>query len=131
MKNLIKQQKLSEKQIQESGIVFIICLLIIDHFVYPIPFVFTLFLLFIVLIKPLFYKPFAIAWFFLAEMLGSQVPKIILTIVFYLIVCPVGMIINLFKENQMRLSRKQMESKSTAFISREHKYTIADIEKPF
>lgn len=131
MRNIIKQQKLSEKQIQESGIVLVICFLFIDKILYPIPFVITLVLLLLTLLKPIFFKPFAFVWFSLSEVLGGFVQKIFLVIVFYFVVCPIGFLMNLFQPNEMRLSRKQMEGKTTAFISRNYKYTLDDLKKPF
>ncbi len=67
-------------------------------------------------------------WFKIAELLGRFIPKLVLTIVYYLFLFPVAMLYRLFrKENSERIRQEGV----SMWISREHLYEKEDLTKPW
>lgn len=82
------------------------------------------------MIMPIIFKPFAYLWFGLSNILGSIVSKVILTIVYIVILMPVGLLRRISGKDPMQL-KKFKKGKSSVLIERNHLYTLADLEKPF
>ena len=66
-------------------------------------------------------------WMKLAQILGTINSKILLTIIFYLFLTPLSFIYRLLNKDTLQL--KKDSSKTTYFITRNHTYTKADLEK--
>ena len=79
---------------------------------------------------PALFMPLAHVWFRLAELLGSVMSKVLLTITFALIVTPVGLVRKLIGKDPMRLKDWKKDAKSV-FIVRNHLYKREDLEKPY
>jgi uncharacterized membrane protein len=79
---------------------------------------------------PRFYYPFAILWFGLSGLMGDIVSRILLTIVYLVLVVPVGFIRKLAGKDSMNL-KVFRKSDSSVMIKRDHIYSPADLEKPF
>ncbi len=72
----------------------------------------------------------ALAWFGLAEFLGSIVSRVILSILFLVLVTPVGLVRRMCGADPMR--RKLWKKDETSvFKTRNHTYGPADIEQPY
>ena len=82
------------------------------------------------MIAPRFYYPFGIIWFGLSGLLGDIVSRILLTIVYFLVVFPVGIIRRLSGKDTLRL-REFKRSADSVMMKRDHTYTKTDLEKPF
>ncbi len=82
------------------------------------------------MIWPAFMKPFAWAWYGLAAGLGKVTSSILLALVWFLLVLPVGLVRRLLGKDPMRLSAWHKDSGS-CFVDREHEYARADLEKPY
>jgi len=79
---------------------------------------------------PTFYYPIAIIWFGLSQLIGTIVSKIILTLVFVLMVVPVGIIRKLLKKDSLHL--KEFKKATTSVMKiRDYTFTAVDIEKPY
>ena len=79
---------------------------------------------------PRLYYPFAILWFGLAGLMGDVVSSILLSIVYFVLVVPVGFIRKLAGKDSMNL-RVFRKTDSSVMIKRDHIYSPADLEKPF
>ncbi len=66
-------------------------------------------------------------WMKLAQILGTINSKILLTIIFYLFLTPLSFLYRLLNKDTLQL--KKDSSKTTYFITRNHTYTKADLEK--
>ena len=79
---------------------------------------------------PLIFQPFARFWFALSTALGTIVSKIILAVLFFAIVLPIGMVRRLMGKDSMRINcwRKGEES---VFRMREHRFIRKDLENPY
>ena len=86
----------------------------------------------------LFFIP-AIFWFSLANLLGLITSKILLTLIFFLIITPVGLIRKLLGKLQKSNSksydslnlRQWKKSKESVFISRNKKFEKKDLINPY
>lgn len=79
---------------------------------------------------PLIFQPFARLWFSLSTALGTVVSKIILTILFFLIVLPIGMVRRLMGRDAMRF-KSWKKGEDSVFRVRTHQYTGEDLEHPY
>jgi hypothetical protein len=81
-------------------------------------------------ILPIIFYPFAVVWFGLSELLSRLSPAIILTVIFFLIVTPVGLIRRLLGKDSMRLKQFK-KNKQSVMIDRNHLYTESDLLHTF
>lgn len=82
------------------------------------------------MIWPAGMRPFAWFWFRLSHALGRVVGSCLLALIWCLLVVPVGFIRRLMGKDSMRL-KKWHQNKDSAFVTRDHKYTAADINAPY
>jgi len=123
--------KIAKKQCMEFGQVAALAVLFFalryknDHLVTT---AFVLMLVTIVL--PIIFYPFAVVWFGLSELLSLVGPAIILTIIFFLVVTPVGLIRRLLGKDSLRLKQFK-KGKQSVMVNRDHLYTESDILHTF
>jgi len=123
--------KITKKQCMELGQVATLAVLIFalhyknDHWVAA-----ALVLILITIILPVVFYPFALVWFGLSELLSVLSPAIILTIIFFLIVTPVGLIRRLLGKDSMRLKQFK-KSKQSVMIDRNYLYAESDFLHTF
>ena len=79
---------------------------------------------------PMFYYPFAIIWLGLSQLLGTIVSKIILTIIYFMMVVPVGVFRRLLGKDTLQLSKFKKGTKSV-MQTRDYIFLSEDIEKPY
>jgi len=79
---------------------------------------------------PKFFYPFAILWLGFSQILGTIVSKIILSIVFILMIIPVGLLRRLLGKDTLKLSEFK-KTNSSVMKSRDVYFTSEDIEKPY
>ncbi len=90
----------------------------------------TVLVLVIAMTWPIFFKPAAIVWYGFAEILSTISSKILLTVVFFLIVTPVGLFRKLMGKDAMAL-KKWRQGGGSALTSRKHKFSASDFKQPF
>lgn len=86
--------------------------------------------LFLSMAVPIIFAPLSLVWFGLSEIMGSIVSRIILALLFYLILLPLGFIRRLTGADPLAL-RKWRSDKRSLFVVRNIKFKAADLEKPF
>jgi len=79
---------------------------------------------------PLIFQPFARFWFWLSTALGTVVSKIILTVLFFVIVLPIGLVRRVLGKDSMRMKIWKKGSQSV-FRVREHRFAAKDMEHPY
>lgn len=82
------------------------------------------------MICPAIYKPAAKIWFGFSGILGAVMSKVILTLTFFFVLTPVGVLRRLSGKDPLRL-RAFKRDQSSVFRAREHTFTAADIEQPY
>jgi hypothetical protein len=112
---------------QVSALVTIFCFLRFknDHFIDA-----ALVLMLITILIPIIFYPFAMLWFGLAELLSVASPAIILTILFFLVVTPVGLFRRLLGKDSLRLKQFK-KGRSSVMIDKDHLYTETDLSHIF
>ena len=79
---------------------------------------------------PRLYRPVAVLWLGLSHLLGTVVSKILLTLVFFGVVTPIGLARKLLGFGSLRL-RDFKSDETSVMIVRNHIFTGKDIEKPY
>lgn len=119
---------LSKKQCIETGLLLTIVsivagLLNTGNFFYLAAAFFAL----ISLAFPVILYPAAIVWFGLAKILGRITSRVLLTVIFFLVLTPVGLIRKWAGKDPMGL--KQFKNgNGSVFTERNHRFTPADLE---
>ncbi len=122
---------ISTKQAGDSGMAMVLISLLIGLFTHNgLFFKIATLLLVINMIWPPFFRPAARAWLGGSVLLGTVVSKILLTIIFFGLVTPIGVVRRLAGADAMLLKQWQRGS-SSVFKERNYQFEAKDIEKPF
>jgi len=124
-------KKISKDQAKDTGMAMVLICFLLGYFSQREDF-FTLgiILLLIDMIYPNLYRPVATIWFGLSNVLGTITSKVLLTVIFLVIVTPVGLIRRIAGADSMQLKRWKKDD-SSVFGVREHIFKPEDIEKPY
>jgi hypothetical protein len=87
-------------------------------------------LLVVTMTAPGLFRPFAKVWFGLSHAMGTVVSRILLTILFYIMVIPVGIIRRLLGKDAMQL-KSWKEGRTSVFQTRDHLFTSQDLDHPY
>ena len=123
--------KITKKQCTEFGQAATVVVLIFalhyknDHWVTA-----ALGLTLTTIVLPVIFYPLAIVWFALAELLSIVAPAILLTVIYFLIVTPIGLIRRLLGKDSMRL-RQFKQSSQSLMITRNHLFAASDLLHTF
>lgn len=122
---------ISKDQAKDTGmamvLILLICGFIFDNLLY---FKIAIPILIVNMTIPMIYKPVAFIWLKFSHLLGTFVSKILLSIIFFLVVTPIGLIRRMLGFDSLKLKRFK-QSSTTAFEHRNYNFTKSDIEKPF
>lgn len=124
-------KEMSISRIYGSGLAAILILLIIFIFTgYDLWLYSSLVLIVLLMIWPSPFRYFGMVWFSFGEILGFVVGKFILTVIYIILVLPVGLLVRKKIRRNMQLSSFKNNSGS-AFKIRNYEYSSGDFEKPF
>ena len=122
---------ISKQQASDTGMAMVLILLLVGflshnnlYFKIAIP------VLIVNMAFPMFFYPVAFVWFGFSQILGTIVSKIILTIVYTVMVVPVGLMRRLMGKDSLQLSEFKKDTVSV-MKTRNVVFTSKDIEKPF
>jgi hypothetical protein len=90
----------------------------------------SLILLLINMTWPNAYRPLATLWFGLSHVLSSVVSRVILSILFFLVVTPIGLIRRLTGADALQL-KKWKQGQDSVFVVREGAIQGKDLENPY
>jgi len=131
MKNNFFPSEISKDQAKDTGMAVVLILLLIGVFLQNYLYVkIGILCLIIAMAIPLFYKYLAVVWLGLSHLLGTLVSKILLSVVFFLIVSPIGLIRRLLGYDTLKLKEFKAGKKSVMLL-RNHTFTKKDINKPY
>ena len=126
-----EKSRITKKQASDSGmalvLIALICFAVLRHNAWLWT---AMTILVLDMICPAIFKPFAFVWFGLSRILGTVMSKIMLALVFFLIVFPMGIIRRILGKDSLRLHQFRKE-KTSVFAERNHEYTAADLDKPY
>lgn len=123
--------QISEKQSVETGIVFSLIAIIIGYYAHENAFyLVSVSFLLVSLLIPVLLKPLAFVWFGLSKALGWVTSRILLFIIFYSVVTPMGLIRKLLGKDSLQLHQFG-KGKSSAYTDRQHEFSASDLDYPF
>jgi hypothetical protein len=125
-KNITKNESV------DTGVALVLlCLLIGNVFFHIQQFNYiAIMILVITMSVPLSLKPAAFLWFNFSHFLGTIMSTILLSIIFFLIVTPVGFIVRIVQKDPLGLNAFKKETTSVLKI-RNHLFSKKDLMHPF
>lgn len=129
--HVLFKRRLSEVQHKDVGLVLILVLLFLyQHYDYRSFLVAVFVVAGITLLLPVVLHPISKVWYALSELLGTVMSRVLLTIVFFLIITPIGFIKRTIDGKRL-LGEKWKKGTSTVFINKNKKITQSDIGNTF
>ncbi len=124
-------ESISEGQSRDSGMALVLICLLIGFFARKNLFILLSIIFLVVnMTVPALYRPFAKLWLGISHILGTIVSKIILTLIFILLVTPVGVLRRIMGKDSLQVNRWKKDT-SSVFTARDHLFNADDIEKPY
>lgn len=125
------QKNALNKQALDSGLALTLIFMLLLYFTKKDIFLFcAVGALVFTMVWPAIYKHFAKIWFGFSHIIGTFMSRIILSLLFFLIITPMGLVRRLCGADPMNLRKWKLETDSV-FKTRDHLFTRQDIEKPF
>jgi ABC-type nitrate/sulfonate/bicarbonate transport system permease component len=125
------KKKITKDQSRDTGMAMVLlCMLIWAAHKRPGYVYLGILLQVINMIVPQVFRPLAILWFGLAELMGTVMSKILLSIVFFFVVTPIALLRRLFGKDSLQL-RAFKSAKQSAMVERNHTFVAADLERPY
>jgi hypothetical protein len=84
----------------------------------------------VTIIMPIIFYPFAIVWFSLSKVLSVAGPVVLLGLIFFIVVTPVGLFRRLIKKDSLRLNKFKTDTGSV-LINRGHLFVKEDLLNTF
>jgi hypothetical protein len=123
--------KISEKQAKDTGMAMVLILLLVGLYTGNIGYYKSAVVALVVdMIWPMAFYPIAVVWLGLSHILGTIVSKILLTVVFFVMVVPVGLVRRMMSKDTLQL-REFKKGTDTVMKVRDHVFVAVDIEKPY
>ena len=122
---------ISREQTKEFGMLSVLVMSFLAFYLRQINLTVVIFILaLLTLLFPVIFYPFAIVWFGLSRLMGKLSTGILLGIVFFVIVIPVGLIRKMFSLDGLKLKQFK-KTKDTVLVNRDHIYVGSDLLHTF
>jgi hypothetical protein len=124
-------KKMTKDQSRDTGMALVLLGLLIYLKTRRDGLLYTAMILHVVnMIWPRIYAPVAVLWLGLSHLLGTVMSKVLLSILFFGLVTPIGVLRRLFGKDSLKL-REFKSSEESAMLVRNHLFAGQDIEKPY
>ena len=121
----------TKEQAKDTGMAMVlICLLLGYWGKFPKFLPVSLGLLILTMAWPNAFRPLAVVWFGLSHLLGNVVSRVILTVLFFLVVTPIGVIRRLWGADALQL-KKWKQGQDSVFVVREGVIQGKDMANPY
>ena len=119
------------EQAKDTGMAMVLICLLLGYFgKFPKFLGVSIVLLLITMAWPKAFKPLAGLWFGLSHLMGQVVSKIVLTLAFFLIVTPIGVIRRWMGADSLQL-KKWKKGNSSVFVERRGAIQDKDLLEPY
>lgn len=126
-----KLKMMSHEKCKDSGLALVlICLIAYQLLNWPIFILLAIIFLLIAMTYPPIFQPFAIFWFALSMALGTVISKVILSLLFFALVLPVGLVRRAFGKDSMQIKSWKQGSQSV-FRERKYIFKANDLKHPY
>lgn len=119
------------EQAKDTGLAMVLICLLLGYFgKFPKFLPLSIALLLLTMVWPKAFKPLAGLWFGLSHVMGQVVSKILLTLAFFLIVTPIGLIRRLIGADSLQL-KKWKAGSASVFVKRQGAIRDQDLLNPY
>ncbi|MGA8151678.1 MAG: SxtJ family membrane protein [Terriglobales bacterium] len=127
----ILKNNISIDQSRDTGMAMVLLLLIVAASRKKEGYLFAAMALHVLnMVKPQIYRPVAVVWLGLSDLLGAVVSKILLSLVFFLVVTPISLVRRLFGKDSLKL-RIFKAGQDSVMVERNHVFVGQDLERPY
>jgi hypothetical protein len=136
MKNILIEsfkRPITKEQCKDTGMAMVLLLLILSLVLKPQSLLLVkvaLAALVLDMVHPPLYRPVAVVWLGLSHLIGTVMSKLMLTLVFFGVVTPIGLARRLLGYDSLELKGFKAGEESVMAV-RNHTFTGPDIEKPY
>jgi hypothetical protein len=125
------KKKMTKDQSRDTGMAMVLLFLIVFIRTRRNGFLLAALALHIVnMIVPRIYAPVAVVWLGLSHVMGTVMSKILLSILFFGVLTPIGFLRRLFGKDSLKL-RAFKASDESVMLVRNHLFVSRDITKPY
>jgi hypothetical protein len=125
------KRKIAKDQSRDTGMAMVLLLLILFSTRKHEGLLFAAMALHVLnMIAPELYRPVAVVWLGLSDLLGAVVPRILLGVLFFLVVTPIGLFRRLLGKDTLKL-RAFKGSEGSVMLQRNHVFIGRDLERPY
>jgi hypothetical protein len=118
-------------QARDTGMAMVlICLIAAYWWQFPRFLPLAIILLLLTMAAPQIFRPLAVLWFGLSHILGNLVSKVVLSIIFFVLVTPIGLIRRWAGKDSMQL-RRWKKGTGSVFVTREGVILPEDLNNPY
>ena len=127
----ILPKSISKKEATDTGMAMALICLLLGHFTkHDYWYMIAIPVLVIDMTFPMFYYPFAMVWLGLTNLLGAVMSRVLISIVYILILLPIGLIRKATGKDSLNLKGFKKDTKSVMVV-RDYEFTAKDITNPF
>jgi len=135
MKKLLNEhlisRKISKKEATDTGMAMTLIVLLLGYFTKNnLYYLAAIPVLVINMTFPMLFYPLAIIWFGLTALLGEVVSKVLLSVVYIIVLMPMGIIRRMMGKDAMLLKGFKKEN-SSVMVTRNHEFIPDDIVNPY
>ncbi len=122
---------ISKKEATDTGMAMALICLLLGHFTkHNFYYMLAIPVLVIDMTFPMFYYPFAVVWLGLTNLLGSVISRVLISIVYVLVLLPMGVIRRMAGKDSLNLNGFKKGNQSV-MVTRNYEFTAKDITNPF
>lgn len=124
-------RKITKDQSRDTGMAMVLLLLIVAASRKREGYLFLAMALHIVnMTAPQIFRPVAVFWLGLSELMGEVASRALLSVVFFGVVTPLGMVRRLMGKDSLKL-RAFKAGPGSVMLERNHRFVGADLERPY
>jgi hypothetical protein len=121
----------TKDQARDTGMAMVlICLLFAYWGQRPLFLPLAIILLLLTMAVPQVFRPLAVLWFGLSHVMGNLVSKVVLTVIFFVLVTPIGLIRRWAGKDSLQL-RQWKKDRGSVFVAREGVILPEDLHNPY
>ena len=129
--SFVSPRKVSAKMASDTGMACALVLLLVGLWSgKTLPFQLAVVVLVLAMLAPFSFRYPAVLWFGLSHMLGTFSSRVVLTILFFALVVPVGLWRRASGKDALRL-RAWRRDQQSLFLTRNKRFTSDDLQHPF
>jgi Saxitoxin biosynthesis operon protein SxtJ len=127
----IFRTKISKDESRDTGMATVLLLLIVAASRKREGYLFVAMAVHVVnMVKPEIYRPIAVLWLGLSDLLGAVVSRILLSMVFLFVVTPISLLRRWLGKDSLKL-RDFKTGQGSVMVERNHTFVSKDLERPY